>query len=78
MDLLKKVERRRKANQTAASRCGCFVTDVGELAALAETRQAVYSRTWGLLPASVVMNMATTLVYNAIRNRDIKHYIKQS
>lgn len=69
LTLKQKIERREKTNRTAAASYTEPVASIEELAALARTKRSVYHQgAWGLLPASVVMNMSALCVYNAIKS----------
>lgn len=75
LTLEQKCERRRKANLTASANCGIKVRSVEHLHSLALGKRSVFCvGCWGLLPASVVMNMATVIVFNAIKRGAMFEY----
>ena len=75
LTLEQKVERRRKANLTASAHRGIKVRSVEHLDSLAMAKRSVFCvGSWGLLPASVVMNMATICVFNAIKRGAMFEY----
>ena len=75
MTLEDKVERRKKANQTARSRKGKEVKSVDALIVLALDGRAVFcDNAWGLLPAEAVLNMPVWVVAGAINKGRVYAY----
>ena len=77
LTLEQKCQRRTKVNATAANNLGPKITSVERVAQLADEKKSVFScNTWGLLPAVVVMNMATSQVHRAVTSGSLFEYRK--
>lgn len=73
--LTRLIERRRKTNATAAKKAGAPIRSLDELAVMVRDGQSVFhAGAWGLLPATVVMNMQARVVHSAIKSGLLRRY----